>query len=125
VSLTPSTLSLLSPPLPQPWYFSFFWALVRPFLKAKLVKRLHLLGKDLDALHKVVPPAGLPRDFGGSSDEPLSLYLDNMERLEKERGSIGGFAIPMSVDDPTGAVRRAKAAAAEGAEGAGAGEEGR
>jgi len=92
----------------QPWYFTFFWTLVRPFLKAKLVKRLHLLGNKLDELHKIVKPEDLPTDFGGTLNEPLTAFLDNMEKIEKEKGYIGGFAIPLSVDDPTGAKRRAQ-----------------
>lgn len=92
----------------QPWYFTFFWTLVRPFLKAKLVKRLHLLGNKLDELHKIVKPEDLPHDFGGTLDEPFTAFLDKMEAIEKEKGYIGGFAIPLSVDDPTGEKRRAQ-----------------
>jgi hypothetical protein len=99
----------------QPWYFSIFWAIVKPFLKAKLTKRLHLLGDDVAALHKVVDPKGLPSDFGGALPYDLSGFLDAMEKQELARGEIGGFVVPMSVDDPTGAKRKAAAAAAAAA----------
>jgi len=97
----------------QPSYFSIFWMLVKPFLKAKLTKRLHLLGDDLPALHKLVDKKGLPADFGGDLPFDLSSFLDEMEK--REAGGIGGFAFPMSVEDPTGEKKRAAAAAAAAA----------
>lgn len=100
----------------QPWYFSMFWALVRPFLKAKLTSRLRLLGGDLAALHALVPPAALPPAFGGTlSDaaEPPDWLLADMRRREREGdGCIGGWALPLSVEDPTGEARRRARAAA-------------
>jgi hypothetical protein len=107
----------------QPWYFTLFWKLVSPFLPRKLTKRLHLLGGDLSALHAAVPPAGLPRDFGGTLDEPLTQFLDDMAAKEAATGMIGGFAFPLAVDDPTGEARRAQAAAAAAAAAAGGGAE--
>jgi len=94
---------------------SLFWSIVRPFLKAKLTKRLRLLGADLPALHAIVPREVLPPEFGGTlsdSAEPADWLLADMRRRERDRGSIGGWALPLSVEDPTGAVRRAAAAAA-------------
>ena len=92
-----------------------FWALVRPFLKAKLVQRLRLLGSDLAALHAVVPAAVLPPAFGGTlrdEDEPADWLLADMRRREREGGGmIGGWALPLSVEDPTGEARRQRAAA--------------
>ena len=88
------------------------WAMVRPFLHAKMAKRLRLLGKDRAALHAVVPPAVLPPEFGGTSTDTFHWLLDEMEELEKSCGVIGGFSVPMCVDDPTGAKRKAAAAAA-------------
>jgi retinaldehyde-binding protein 1 len=89
----------------QPWYFSTFWAIVKPFLKEKITKRLHILGKDVSALHKFVDPAGLPSDFGGQRSVDLSAFLDELEKVEKQKWNIGGFAIPFSVEDPTGEKR--------------------
>ena len=97
----------------QPSYFSIFWALVKPFLKPKLTKRLHLLGDDLPALHKLVDPAGLPADFGGALPADLSSFLDELER--REAGGIGGFVFPMSAADPCGLRRTATSAASAAA----------
>jgi hypothetical protein len=103
----------------QPWYFTMFWSIVRPFLKAKMTKRLKLLGSDLTALHALVPPASLPAEFGGCAPEPRDWLLQAMRRQERETGSIGGWALPLSVEDPTGEVRRRKAATAAAEGGAG------
>ena len=98
----------------QPWYFTMFWSIVRPFLREKLTKRLKLLGKDLAALHAIVPAAVLPAAFGGTvsdADEPPDWLLSDMRRRQHEgSGMIGGFALPLSVEDPTGEKRRALAA---------------
>lgn len=114
-----------SPPLLTRADFSMFWALVRPFLKAKLVQRLRLLGSDLAALHAVVPAAVLPPAFGGTlrdEDEPADWLLTDMCRREREGGGmIGGWALPLSVEDPTGEARRQRAAAVAAASGPGPG----
>ena len=104
-----------------------FWALVRPFLQAKLVQRLRLLGSDLAALHAVVPAAVLPPAFGGTlrdEDEPADWLLADMRRREREGGMIGGWALPLSVEDPTGEARRQRAAATAAAAAAAATEGG-
>eukprot|EP00158_Paraphelidium_tribonemae_P010279 Partr_v1_DN43430_c0_g1_i1_m13606 putative Tocopherol (Alpha) transfer protein-like len=81
----------------QPWYFSLFWAIVRPFLHSKMVSRLRLFGKDLPALHKLVPAEVLPPEFGGTADVGWDWYLNMLEAKEKATGMLGGFAVPMSV----------------------------
>jgi hypothetical protein len=103
----------------QPWYFSIFWAIVKPFLSSKLTKRLHLLGNDLETLHKAVAAEGLPQDFGGTLNESQTAFLDMCEAKEKEHGTIGGFAIPFDVEDPTGEKRRKSMATGPAAAGAG------
>jgi len=64
-----------------------------------------MLGKDVSALHKFVDPSGLPEDFGGKRSIDLSKFLDDLENEEKRTGNIGGFAVPFSVEDPTGEKR--------------------
>lgn len=49
----------------QPVYFMPLFQLVKPFLKEKLVRRMHLHGKDMDSLHKFLPAEILPEEFGG------------------------------------------------------------
>ena len=94
---------------------------MRPFLHSKLVKRMALLGHNYAAaLHAEVPAAVLPPAFGGTCDEPFHRLLDAMEAREGSEEGIGGFAFPLSVDDPTGATRRAAKAAAAAADAAAA-----
>lgn len=49
----------------QPMFFTSVFALVKPFLKEKLVRRMRVHGKDLDSLHQFLPPDILPEEFGG------------------------------------------------------------
>lgn len=60
----------------QPWYFTMFWALVKPFLHKKMVDRLKLLGSDLPALHKLVPRETLPPEFGGTATEDFDWCVE-------------------------------------------------
>jgi hypothetical protein len=73
---------------------------------------MHLLGTDMDKLHEMIPKEHLPKDFGGTRELPHSHFLDVLQKKEQESGMIGGFAIPFSVEDPTGQLRRASAAEA-------------
>ena len=71
-----------------------------------------LLGTDLPRLHAIVPAAGLPPAFGGTNAEPQLAWLDRLEaEVAKAGGKLGGFQLPLRVDDPTGAARAAAAAA--------------
>lgn len=89
----------------QPGWFSVFWAMVRPFLKAKLVKRLKVIGTDYEVLYKLVAKKDLPTDFGGDYAGDIASFLNDMQAKEESQGQIGGWAMPMSVEDPTGKNR--------------------
>lgn len=95
----------------QPRWFNWFWSLVQIFIRKKLRDRLVLLGDDMSKLHAIVPPAKLPPAFGGTSTRSPGALIDALARVEREKGSIGGFQLPLKVDDPTGAKRRVAAAA--------------
>jgi hypothetical protein len=101
----------------QPRWFGWFWAIVRLFLKEKLRKRLHVLGTDFEALHRVVHPSVLPAEFGGTNADSPTKFLDELEAKEKAQGKIGGFVLPLRTDDPCG-LRRAEAAAGSSGEAA-------
>jgi hypothetical protein len=79
----------------QPKWFNWFWGVVKYFFRSKLRDRLHVLGDDLEALHKLVPKENLPPELGGTLSTPQSAMLDAMEEIEKRTGFLGGFAIPM------------------------------
>ena len=91
-----------------------FWAIVKPLLRPKLAKRLFLLGEDFTALRALVPADRLPPSLGGScaaEDGPDRIFARLLD-AERATGMIGGWALPLQVDDPTGARRRTVTAAA-------------
>ncbi|XP_075032921.1 alpha-tocopherol transfer protein-like [Mixophyes fleayi] len=51
----------------EPRIFKGIFAIIRPFLKEKLVKRFFLHGSDLHSLHSNIPKAILPEEYGGTS----------------------------------------------------------
>jgi hypothetical protein len=97
----------------QPRWFSFFWGLVKWAFRKKLRDRLRLLGTDLAALHRLVPASALPAHFGGTLQQEPFFWLDQLQAREAAGELIGGFALPLRTDDPTGSKRRAAAAAGE------------
>lgn len=44
-------------------------ALVKPFLSAKLLNRVHFLAGDISELHEVVPQELIPKEFGGTQED--------------------------------------------------------
>ncbi|CAI9568744.1 unnamed protein product [Staurois parvus] len=51
----------------EPRIFKGIFAILRPFLKEKIVKRFFLHGSDLNSLHSNVPKAILPDEYGGTA----------------------------------------------------------
>uniref|UniRef100_A0A8C5QA41 Alpha tocopherol transfer protein like n=1 Tax=Leptobrachium leishanense TaxID=445787 RepID=A0A8C5QA41_9ANUR len=51
----------------EPMIFKGIFAILRPFLKEKLVKRFFLHGSDLNSLHKNFPKSTLPVEYGGTA----------------------------------------------------------
>ncbi|XP_063815627.1 alpha-tocopherol transfer protein-like [Pseudophryne corroboree] len=51
----------------EPRIFKGIFAILRPFLKEKIVKRFFLHGSDLNSLHHNVPKAILPEEYGGTA----------------------------------------------------------
>jgi hypothetical protein len=103
----------------SPTWFNWFWGLVKFFFRKKLRDRLVIVGNDASKLHAVVAADKLPPTFGGTADIPRGALIDALAALEQSAGSIGGFALPLRQDDPTGSRRRFEAQAAAGAAAAG------
>uniref|UniRef100_V5HKT9 Putative tocopherol alpha transfer protein n=1 Tax=Ixodes ricinus TaxID=34613 RepID=V5HKT9_IXORI len=61
----------------NPQVFQLMYAVVKLFLNAKLIKRVHFIGHDYDQLHELVPRELLPEEYGGT--------LDNYDYDEFER----------------------------------------
>ena len=52
-----------------PWYFSVAWAIIKNFMKKKLVERIQFIKrKDLSKLHAAIPLDSLPPNMGGTLD---------------------------------------------------------
>lgn len=51
----------------EPMIFKGIFAILKPFLKEKLVKRFFLHGSDLNSLHKNIPKSILPEEYGGTA----------------------------------------------------------
>ncbi|OQR69429.1 alpha-tocopherol transfer protein-like [Tropilaelaps mercedesae] len=51
----------------QPGLYDYIYACIRPFLKPKIVKRIHLHGSDLKSLHEHIDPEILPEEYGGQA----------------------------------------------------------
>lgn len=49
----------------EPKFFDVVFAIIRQFLKEKLLKRVKLYGDNKEKLHENFPPDILPADFGG------------------------------------------------------------
>ncbi|XP_070563620.1 alpha-tocopherol transfer protein-like [Ptychodera flava] len=49
----------------QPDIFTAMFAVIKPLMSEKLMKRIHFHGKDYGTLHDHVPSSMLPPDFGG------------------------------------------------------------
>lgn len=96
----------------SPTWFNWFWGLVKWFFRKKLRDRLVIVGNDVAKLHAIVPADKLPAAFGGTADIPRGALIDSLAALEQSAGSIGGFALPLRQDDPTGSRRKFEAQSA-------------
>ncbi|XP_022654024.1 clavesin-2-like isoform X4 [Varroa destructor] len=51
----------------QPGLYDYIYACIRPFLKPKIMKRIHLHGSDMTSLHEHIDPEILPEEYGGQA----------------------------------------------------------
>ncbi|XP_077557972.1 alpha-tocopherol transfer protein-like [Haemaphysalis longicornis] len=60
-----------------PSVFDVIFAITKPFMKAKLVERVHLIGSNVEKLLNVVPSDVIPKEFEGTHE---SYDYDKLER---------------------------------------------
>lgn len=64
----------------EPYAFQLLFALFKPLLKEKLLKRIHMHGKNREQLHRYIDPAILPERYGGqlkNADEAIGQPIYN------------------------------------------------
>ncbi|KAI4465977.1 alpha-tocopherol transfer protein-related [Holotrichia oblita] len=68
----------------EPFYFDAIMAVLKPFLKDKMKKRVYLHGSDITSLHAFIGPEVLPVEYGGTagSFDNKSWYLDLLAEEE-------------------------------------------
>ncbi|XP_062705817.1 alpha-tocopherol transfer protein-like [Aedes albopictus] len=85
--------------LHEPFYFDAILAVLKPFLKDKIRRRIHLHGNNLNSLHKYVSKDVLPVEYGGNqptfdNTEWRTAILDNEQYfidLESYNNMDSGF----------------------------------
>ncbi|KAK5646338.1 hypothetical protein RI129_004802 [Pyrocoelia pectoralis] len=77
----------------EPFYFDAVMAVVKPFLKDKVRKRIHLHGGNLSSLHAFIRPDILPFEYGGTAgifdNRPWHLQLLSDENYFKNLETYG------------------------------------
>ncbi|KAM7293410.1 alpha-tocopherol transfer protein-like [Ixodes scapularis] len=77
----------------NPPVFQLLYALVKLVLKPKLQRRIHIIGRDYQKLHKLIPRERLPEEYDGTLEkydyDDLERKLLSQENFFVELGSYG------------------------------------
>jgi hypothetical protein len=66
----------------QPWFFSWIWSMISPFLSAKLRSRIILLDTQHDALLEWLEPTSIPPELGGLLEWDHAAWLRRQAEIE-------------------------------------------
>ncbi|KAE8576418.1 hypothetical protein XENTR_v10004173 [Xenopus tropicalis] len=80
----------------EPRIFKGIFAILKPFLKEKIVKRFFLHGSDLNSLHANIPKSILPEEYGGTAGK-----LDTTAWSQILLDSEEDFAVHFGLAHPT------------------------
>lgn len=86
----------------QHYAFDMLFAIIRPFVKAKLAERVHLHGSNFEKLHEHISPGNLPAEYGGQGP-PLDHdnYWKQVDDEEERFAAANRFGYASkSRDDP-------------------------
>lgn len=86
----------------QYYAFDMLFAIIRPFIKAKLAERVHLHGANFEKLHEHILPRNLPAEYGGQAP-PLDhdRFWKQVDDGEEDFVVANRFGYsPKSQDDP-------------------------
>lgn len=88
----------------NPPIFDVFLAIVKLFMKAKLLRRIRILGYQPKGLHELVPEDVIPEEHGGTNEsydfDPLERELEAEEGFFQELGSCGYRDTSMRIPIP-------------------------
>lgn len=84
----------------QSYAFDIFFALIRPFVKAKLAARFQFHGSNFDKLHEQISPKVLPEEYGGQGP-PLDFeaFWKRLGEQEQEFAASTRFGYAMGDRD--------------------------
>ncbi|KAK3922438.1 Alpha-tocopherol transfer protein-like, partial [Frankliniella fusca] len=88
----------------QPFYFGALFAIIKPFLKEKMKRRVTLYGTRFADLQKTIPASMLPAQYGG---EPggfeYKRWAGELHALEGYFSNLESFGYPDEVENSEGA----------------------
>ncbi|XP_077483825.1 alpha-tocopherol transfer protein-like [Amblyomma americanum] len=84
----------------QPYAFDLFFALIKPFIKAKLAERFRFHGENFEKLHEEISPKTLPEEYGGQGP-PVDpdAFWSRVDAEEEVFAEANRFGYPMKDQD--------------------------
>ncbi|XP_075748932.1 alpha-tocopherol transfer protein-like [Rhipicephalus microplus] len=84
----------------QSYAFDLFFALIKPFIKAKLAERFRFHGENFEKLHEEISPKTLPEEYEGrrSPIDPEEFWK-RVDAAEKDFAAANRFGYPMKDQD--------------------------
>ncbi|XP_011505212.1 PREDICTED: alpha-tocopherol transfer protein isoform X2 [Ceratosolen solmsi marchali] len=83
--------------LHQSWIFDTMFAVFKPLIDSRMNHKIFFHGDNMESLHRHIPPAYLPKKYGGTREElPYYRWIDSLgkdPRVVKEMRGLG-YIIP-------------------------------
>ncbi|XP_070540453.1 alpha-tocopherol transfer protein-like [Ptychodera flava] len=80
-------------------FFDALFAIIKPFLKEKIKKRMHVHGEDLTTLHEEISSSALPVEYGGSAgsiEDSSKKWADYILSKENEFLAMKDYGVKRS-----------------------------
>lgn len=84
----------------QSYAFDLFFALIKPFIRAKLAERFRFHGENFEKLHEEISPKTLPEEYGGQGP-PVDhdAFWKLVDAEEKDFAAANRFGYPLKDQD--------------------------
>ncbi|XP_070394238.1 clavesin-2-like isoform X1 [Dermacentor albipictus] len=84
----------------QSYAFDIIFALIKPFIKAKLAERIRFHGDNFEKLHEEISPKTLPEEYGGQGP-PIDhdAFWKRLDAESKDFAAANRFGYPMKDQD--------------------------